>query len=103
MEMTVENHPGMDAQALLLATVFERAHENIAAGGRREDGQPLNDRRGDALGGVFLVDAGATARGTGRRRNGVSQTSAFPNRVWERGGVRVGGDVKNGGPERDEG
>ena len=90
VEMMLHDDPAIEPQPFFTAAEFERFDENVAAGGGGEDGQPFEDRGGDEMRGIGLLNFVAAAhggrvrraRGVGNlleRRNGVSRVMALPN------------------------
>ena len=63
VEMIIQNNPGMNLQGLMLATMEKRLNENIAPGSSGENGQPVDNSRGDEVGGVRFVNGVTAAHG----------------------------------------
>ncbi len=61
VEMIVEDDPGMDGQPFVLAAVFERSHDDVAARRGSEDGQPFDGGGGDEVSAVRLASMVAAA------------------------------------------
>ena len=50
MKVVVEDDPGVDLQAFLLTAVVQRLGEDVVSGGGLEDGEPIDNGRGDEVG-----------------------------------------------------
>jgi hypothetical protein len=57
VKVVFHDDPGVNLKLPVFAAVEQGVDEDVAAGGRGEDGKPLNDGGGDEIGGVRLADA----------------------------------------------
>ena len=55
--MVLEDDPGVDLQAFVRPAVFERVHDDLASTRGSKDGQPADDRGGDEVGYLQLLNA----------------------------------------------
>ena len=59
--MVIQDDPPVDLEILVLATVKERAHEDVAACAGGKDREAFEDRRGDEMRCIRVVDPIAAA------------------------------------------
>ena len=78
----LHDDPRVDRQSFLAPAEVERAGEDVAAGLRGEDGQPVDDRGGDEVGTLRLADGVAAAHGrrVAERKRSFKSGAAFPKR-----------------------
>ena len=55
MYVIIEDHPRVNFQFFVQATIFERLDQEIASRRRGEDGQPSDHGRGDEVGGMGFM------------------------------------------------
>ena len=67
VKVVFHDDPGVDLELPVFAAVEERVDEDVAAGRRGEDREPLDNCGGDEVGGVGLVEAVARSH-EGRER-----------------------------------